>query len=107
LCKGRGTTEGGGGIVSEPKNQFFLAKFFLLLYNDFRQDFLTVFTPAVMSTFTYKLCAEFMKGGMLMKSKHIATYGKKIALCNFRNYHTSDNFFHKSTIAALCQGRLL
>lgn len=41
-----------------------------------------------------------MKGGMLMKSKHIATYGKKIAYCNFNDYYLIDNFPHKSTITA-------
>ena len=50
--------------------------------------------------------AESMKGGMLMKSKH-CTYGKEIACSNFCSYHFYDNVFHKSTIAALCQGRLL
>ena len=45
-------------------------------------------------------CAEFMKGGMLMKSKHIATYGKKIVICNFRDYSYTDNLFHKSRITA-------
>jgi len=42
-----------------------------------------------------------MKGGMLMKSKHIATYGKEIAFGSFDNYRYIDNFHHKSTIAAL------
>ena len=37
-----------------------------------------------------------MKGGMLMKSKHIATYGEEIAHSNFRNYHIFDNFLYKS-----------
>jgi len=41
-----------------------------------------------------------MKGGMLMKSKHIATYGKEIACCNFSCYHFLDNFRYKRTIAA-------
>lgn len=35
-----------------------------------------------------------------MKSKHIATYGKKAVYCSFYNYHSDDNVFHKSTIAA-------
>ena len=35
-----------------------------------------------------------------MKSKHIAMYGKKIAVCNFRNYHNIDNSLHKSRITA-------
>ena len=43
--------------------------------------------------------AESMKGGMLMKSKH-CTYGKKIAFCNFYDYHFNDNIFRKRTIAA-------
>jgi hypothetical protein len=42
-----------------------------------------------------------MKGGMLMKSKHIVTYGKEIAFGSFDNYRYIDNFHHKSTIAAL------
>ena len=41
-----------------------------------------------------------MKGGVLMKSKHIAN-GKKIAICDFRDYHTSDNFLHKSRVTAI------
>jgi len=41
-----------------------------------------------------------MKGGMLMKSKY-RTYGKEIALCNFRNYHYIDNFNHKSRVTAI------
>jgi len=41
-----------------------------------------------------------MKGGMLMKSKHIVTYGKEIAICSFDNYRYIDNFYHKSTITA-------
>lgn len=70
---------------------------------------LTVFTPAVMPAFIFTgIYAEFMKGGMLMKSKHIATYGKKTAYRSFSSYHIDDNVFHKSTIAALiAQGRLL
>jgi len=36
-----------------------------------------------------------------MKSKHIATYGKKITYGSFRSYHNFDNFLHKSTITAL------
>ena len=38
-----------------------------------------------------------------MKSKHF-TYGKKIALYNFRNCYYINNFFHKSTIAAPLPG---
>jgi len=34
-----------------------------------------------------------------MKSKHIAN-GKKIAICDFRDYHFFDNFFHKSKVTA-------
>ena len=42
-----------------------------------------------------------------MKSKH-CTYGKKAVRSVFCYYHFDDNFFHKSTIAALlAQGRLL
>ena len=41
-----------------------------------------------------------MKGGMLMKSKHIAIYGKEIAVCDFRDYPVTDNLFHKSRITA-------
>ena len=44
--------------------------------------------------------AEFVKGGMLMKSKHYA-YGEKIAFCNFRSYHFAGNFVHKSRITAI------
>ena len=39
------------------------------------------------------------KEGMLMKSKH-CTYGEKITLCNFNNYHFNDIVPHKSTITA-------
>ena len=35
-----------------------------------------------------------------MASKHIAD-GKKIAFCNFRNYHFVDSFFHKSRVTAI------
>ena len=35
-----------------------------------------------------------------MKNKHY-TYEKKIAFCNFRNYHHLDNFFNKSRVTAL------
>ena len=35
-----------------------------------------------------------------MKSKHIVN-GKKIAICDFRDYHTSDNFLHKSRVTAI------
>jgi len=41
-----------------------------------------------------------MKGGVLMKSKHIAN-GKKIAVCDFRDYHSFDNFLHKSRVTAI------
>ncbi len=65
--------------------------------------FLTVFSPAVMPAFIFTgyYLAESMKGGMLMKSKH-STYGKKTACRSFNDYHYSDNFRCKSTIAALC-----
>ena len=87
----------------------FIAYYYILWYNISKQDFLTVFLPAVMPTFTFtRLIPESMKGGLLMKNKHIAKYGKKIALCIFRSYHFTDNFFHKSTITALlAQGQLL
>ena len=70
--------------------------------NPIRQDFLTVYSPAVMpSAFRFTGSdAESMKGGMLMKSKHIVN-GKKIAICDFRDYHTSDNFLHKSRVTAI------
>ena len=35
-----------------------------------------------------------------MKSKHIAR-GKKIAVGDFRSYHTLDNFLHKSRVTAI------
>ncbi len=38
---------------------------------------------------------------MNLQNKHIATYGKKITPCNFRYYHTVDNFLHKSRITAI------
>jgi len=41
-----------------------------------------------------------MKGGMLMKSKHIATYGKKTAHSSFDSNHLDDTVSHKSTITA-------
>ena len=54
-----------------------------------------------MPTFTYTGSnAESVKGGMLMKSKHIAN-GKKIAICDFRDYHSFDNFLHKSRVTAI------
>ncbi len=37
-----------------------------------------------------------------MKSKHCAD-GKKVAVCNFRDYHFIDNFLHKSRITASAQ----
>ena len=59
------------------------------------------YSPAVMpNLYIYRQYAEFMKGGVLMKSKHIAN-GKKIAICDFRDYHTSDNFLHKSRVTAI------
>ncbi len=69
---------------------------------------LTVLSPAVMPSFIFTghSVTESMKGGMLMKSKH-GTYGKETAYCSFGNYHCHDNVRHKSTIAALCQRRLL
>ena len=72
--------------------------------NPIRQDFLTVYSPAVMpSAFRFTGSdAESTKGGMLMKSKHFAN-GKKIAICDFRDYHTSDNFLHKSRVTAFAK----
>lgn len=35
-----------------------------------------------------------------MKSKH-CTYGEEIALCNFNDYHTDDNFLHKNKVTAI------
>ena len=40
------------------------------------------------------------KGGVLMKSKHIAN-GKEVAICDFRDYRSIDNFFHKSRVTAI------
>ena len=75
--------------------------------NPIRQDFLTVYSPAVMpSAFRFTGSdAESTKGGMLMKSKH-CTYGKKATCSDFCSYRLNDTIPHKSTIAALCQGRL-
>ena len=54
-----------------------------------------------MSTFVFtSRNAESMKGGMLMKSKHIVTYGKEIANSNFGCYHLFDNFRYKFKITA-------
>ena len=58
-----------------------------------------VYTGGYARFYIHRLYAEYMKGGMLMKSKH-HTYGKKIADCNFRNYHFPDNFFRKSKVTA-------
>ena len=67
-----------------------------------------VYTGGYAHFYIHRLYAESMKGGMLMKSKHIVTYGKEIAFCSFDNYRYIDNFHHKSTIAApLAQERLL
>lgn len=59
-----------------------------------------VYTGGYAHFYIHRLYAESMKGGMLMKSKHIATYGKEIACCNFSCYHLLDNFRYKRTIAA-------
>ena len=59
-----------------------------------------VFTSGYAHLYIYRQYAESMKGGMLMKSKHIAN-GKKIAICDFRDYHTFDNFLHKSRVTAI------
>ena len=60
-----------------------------------------VFTGGYARFCIHRLYAESMKGGMLMKSKHY-TYGKKIVIYNFRNYHFPDSFCHKSKITAHC-----
>ena len=39
-----------------------------------------------------------------MKSKHIAN-GKKVAICNFRDYHIFDDFLLKSKMTALAKVR--
>ncbi len=63
----------------------------------------SVYTQVVMSSF---LCsqayAESMEGGVLMNkvSKHGVTYGKEADCFSFYHYHSFDNDFHKSTIAA-------
>lgn len=70
-------------------------------YNPIRQDFLTVVSPAVMPTFIFTgNMSESMKGGVLMKSKHIATYGKETIHDSFYSNHLNDAISHKSTIAA-------
>lgn len=75
--------------------------------NPIRQDFLTVYSPAVMPLLHTARNAESVKGGMLMKSKYRAN-GEKIALCNFYYRFIDDNISHKSTVAApLAQERLL
>ena len=58
------------------------------------------FTGGCAHFYIHRFHTEFMKGGVLMKSKHYATYGKKIAVCSFRDFHTIDNLFHKSRITA-------
>ena len=72
-----------------------------MVYNVNKARFLSgVFTGGYARlTYTGRY-AESMKGGVLMKSKHIAN-GKKIAICDFRDYHTSDNFLHKSRVTAI------
>ena len=35
-----------------------------------------------------------------MKNKHCAD-GKEIAVCDFRDYHSTDNFLHKSRVTAI------
>ena len=68
--------------------------------NPIRQDFLTVVIHRRLCPPLHTgTCAEFMKGGMLMKSKHCAN-GKEIAICDFRDYHFIDSFLHKSRITA-------
>ena len=59
-----------------------------------------VFTGGYAHLYIYRQYAEFMKGGMLMKSKHIAN-GKEVAICDFRDYHNSGNLLHKSRVTAI------
>ena len=59
-----------------------------------------VYTGGYAHLYIHRQYAEFMKGGVLMKSKHIAN-GKKIAVCNFRDYHFIDSFLHKSRVTAI------
>lgn len=49
--------------------------------------------------YTRATMLSLWKEGMLMKSKH-CTYGEKITLCSFSNYHINDIVSHKSTITA-------
>ena len=45
-----------------------------------KANFINGFLTGGYALFIFTGCyAEFMKGGMLMKSKHIVTYGKEIA----------------------------
>lgn len=91
----------------------YLENYRIIVYNVFcrsnpiRQDFLTVYSPAVMpSAFRFTGSdAESTKGGMFMKSKH-CTYGKKATRSDFCSHRLNDTILHKSTIAALGQGRL-
>ena len=50
--------------------------------------------------YIYRQYAESMKGGVLMKSKYRAN-GKEIAICDFRDYRSIDNFLHKSRVTAI------
>lgn len=59
-----------------------------------------VFTGGYAHLYIHRQYAESMKGGMLMKNKHIAN-GKKIAICDFGNYRFTDNFLHKSRVTAI------
>ena len=65
-----------------------------------------MYSPTVKPALHTGTCAEFMKGGMLMKSKHCAN-GKKVAFGNFGSYHIFDSFLHKSRITASAQTVIL
>lgn len=65
-------------------------------------------SPAVMPSFIFTgNTSESMEGGMLMKSKHIATYGEKTTFSGCYSGRYYDTIPHKSTIAALATGQLL
>lgn len=64
------------------------------------------YTPTVMPPLHTGTCAEFMKGSMLMKTKHCAN-GKKVAFGNFGSYHFFDNFLHKSRVTAIAVAVIL
>ena len=100
-----------GGIVTlNPVRCIFLRRIFnhnislaffaKLYYYISKARFLNgVFTGGY-ATLTYKyLHFACKKGG--------DAYGKKIAFCNLRNYHFTDNFFHKSRITAIAVAVIL